>query len=52
MYSATDAASAAVDFAKGSMEDGVVNSPPSWDAARLPVCLPSPLREYGLTPTR
>jgi hypothetical protein len=52
MYSATDAASAAVDFAKDSLEDGVVNSPPSRDAARLPVCSPSPLRGYGSTPTR
>jgi hypothetical protein len=45
MYSASDAASAAVDFAKGSVEDGVVNSPPSRDVARLPVCLSSPLRD-------
>jgi hypothetical protein len=52
MYSATDAASAAVDFAKGSLEDGVVNSPPSRDAARLPMCSPSPLRGYGSTPTQ
>jgi hypothetical protein len=46
MYSETDATSAAVDFAKGSLEDGVVNSPPSWNAARLPVCSPSPLRDF------
>jgi hypothetical protein len=52
MYSAIDAASAAVDFAKGNVEDGVVNSPPSRDAARLPVCLPSPLWGYGSTLTR
>jgi hypothetical protein len=52
MYSETDAASAAVDFAKGTVEDGVVNSPPSWDASRLPVYSPSPLRGYGSTPTR
>jgi hypothetical protein len=52
MYSATDAASVAVDFAKGNVEDGVVNSPPSRDAARLPMCSPSPLRGYGSTPTR
>jgi hypothetical protein len=52
MYSATDAASAAVDFAKGSLEDGIVNSPPSRDAARLHVCSPSPLLGYGSTPTR
>jgi hypothetical protein len=52
MYSATDAASVAVDFAKGNMEDGIVNNPPIWDAARLPVCSPSPLRGYGSTPTQ
>jgi hypothetical protein len=52
MYSAIDAASAAVDFAKGNVEDGVVNSPPSRDAARLPVCSPSPFQGYGSTPTR
>jgi hypothetical protein len=52
MYSAIDVASAAVDFAKGNVEDGVVNSPPSRDAARLPMCSPSPLRGYGSTPTQ
>jgi hypothetical protein len=52
MYSAIDAASAAVDFTKGSVEDGVMNSPPSRDATRLPMCSPSPLRGYGSTPTR
>jgi hypothetical protein len=52
MYSATDTTSAAIDFAKGNVEDGVVNSPPSRDAARLPVCSPSPLQGYGLIPTR
>jgi hypothetical protein len=43
MYSATDAASATVDFIKGNVEDGVVNNPPSRGAGRLPVCSPSPL---------
>ena len=52
MYSAIDAASAAIDFAKGNVEDGVVNSPPSWDATRLPVCLPLPMQGYGSTSTR
>jgi hypothetical protein len=52
MYLATNDASAAVDFAKDNVEDGVVNSPPSRDAARLPVCLPSSLQGYGSTPTR
>ena len=45
MYSAIDVALVAVDFAKGNVEDGVVNNPPSRDAARLLVCLPSPLQD-------
>jgi hypothetical protein len=52
MYSAINVALAAIDFAKGNVEDGIVNNPPSRDAARLPVCSPSPLRGYGSTPTR
>jgi hypothetical protein len=44
MYSATDVASAAIDFAKVNVEDGVIDSPPSHGASRLPVYLPSPLR--------
>jgi hypothetical protein len=44
MYSATDAASSIVDFAKGNVEDDVVNSPSSRGAGRSPVCSPSPLR--------
>jgi hypothetical protein len=41
MYSATEAASAIVDFAKGNVEDGVVNNPPNRGAGRSPVCSPS-----------
>jgi hypothetical protein len=52
MYSATNAASAVIDFAKGNVEDGMVNIPPSRDATRFLVCSPSPLRGYGSTPTR
>jgi hypothetical protein len=51
MYSATNAASAIVDFAKGNVEDGVVNSPPSRGASRSPVCSPSPLRGCDWIPT-
>jgi hypothetical protein len=50
MYSATDAASATIDFAKGNVEDGVVNSPPSRGAGRSPICSPSPLRGCDWTP--
>ena len=28
LFSATDAASAAIDFSKGNVEDGVIDSPP------------------------
>jgi hypothetical protein len=52
MYSATDVAFATVDFAKGNVEDGVINSPPSRGAGRLPVCSPSPLRGCDWTPTK
>ena len=51
IYSATDAASAIVDFAKGNTEDGVVNSPPSRGASRSPVCSLSPLQGCDWTPT-
>ena len=51
MYLATNAALTVVDFAKGSVEDGVVNSLPSWDVVRLLVCSPSTLYRYGSTPT-
>ena len=43
MYSATDAASADLDFSKGNVEDGVVDSPPSCSAGRTPIYLPFPL---------
>ena len=50
MYSTIDAMSAVVDFAKGNVEDGVMNSPPSHGVGRLPVCSPSPLWRYGWIP--
>jgi hypothetical protein len=43
MYSATDVASATVDFVKDNVEDGVVDSLPSSGAGRTPIYLPSPL---------
>jgi hypothetical protein len=52
MYSATDAASVALDFSKGNVEDGVVDSPPSRSVGRMPVCSPSPLRDCRWTPIR
>jgi hypothetical protein len=51
MYSATNAASTTVDFAKDNVEDGVVNNPPSRGAGRSPVCSPSPLRGCDWAPT-
>jgi hypothetical protein len=50
MYSATDAASAVVDFAKGNVEDKVVDSPPSCSASETPSYLPFPLWECQSTP--
>jgi hypothetical protein len=52
MYSATDAASAALDFSKGNVEDGVVDSPPSRSVDRTPICSQSPLRDCRSTPIR
>jgi hypothetical protein len=44
LRSATDAASAAIDYSKGNVEDGVVDSPPSRIRGRTPICSPSPLK--------
>ena len=43
LFSATDAASAATDFSRKSMDDGVVDSPPSRGAWRPPVLSALPL---------
>jgi hypothetical protein len=51
MYSAIDAASTIIDFAKGNVKDSVVNSAPSRGAGRLPVCSPSPLQGCDWTLT-
>ena len=44
MFSATDAASAAIDFSKKDVNHGVVDSPPSRGPWRLPVLSASPLQ--------
>ena len=44
MFFATDAASAAIDFSKSNVDDGVVDSPPSRGLRRSPIVSPSPLR--------
>ena len=44
MFSATDAASAAIDFSKTDVNDGVVDSPPSRGPWRSPVLSASPLQ--------
>ena len=41
---ATDAASAAIDYSKGNIEDGVIDSPPSRGPMKTPICSPSPLK--------
>ena len=43
LFSATDVALAAIDFSRKSMDDGVVDSPPSRGAWRSPVLSASPL---------
>ena len=43
MFSATDVASAAIDFSKTDVNDGVVDSPPSRGPWRSPVLSASPL---------
>ena len=44
MFSATDAALAAIDFSKSNVDDGVIDSPPSRGQRRSPIVSPSPLR--------
>jgi hypothetical protein len=44
LQSAADAASAAIDYSKGDVEDGVVDSPPSRGPGITPICSPSPLK--------
>ena len=52
LCSATDAASAAIDFLKGNVEEGVVDSPPSHGVPRTPICSPFPLKRIASTPSR
>lgn len=52
MFSAADAASAAIDFCRDGVDDGVVDSPPSRGPGRTPACSPSPLRHVTSTPLR
>ena len=44
LFSTTDAASAAIDFSKSNVDDGVVDSPPSRGLRRSPIVSPSPVR--------
>jgi hypothetical protein len=50
MYSATDAASAAIAYTKGNVEDGVVDNLPIRTAGKNPIYSPSPLWGYQSTP--
>ena len=45
MFSATDAASAAIDFSKSNVDDGVVDSPPSRGLRKSPIVSPSLFQE-------
>ena len=44
LFFACDATSAAIDFSKGNIDDGVVDSPPYQGPCRLPMVSPSPLQ--------
>ena len=44
MFSTTDATSAAIDFSKSNVDDGVVDSPLSRGLRRSPIVSPSPLQ--------
>ena len=44
LFSATNAASAAIDFSKSNVDDGVVDSSPSRGLRRSPIVSPSPLQ--------
>ena len=48
---ATDAASEVIDFSKGNVKEGVVDSPPSRGALRSPIYLPSPLKRFPSIPS-
>jgi hypothetical protein len=52
MYSATNVASAVVDFVKGNVDDGVIDSPPSRSIGRIPIYLPCPLQGCRSIPIR
>ena len=44
LFSATNAASAAIDYSKSNVDDGVVDSPPNRGLKRSPIVSPSPLQ--------
>jgi hypothetical protein len=50
MYSATNVASATLDFSKGNVEDGVVDSPPSRSVGRMRQRSCSPMHHNVRTP--
>ena len=52
LCSATDAASAVIDFSKGNVEEGIVDSLPSRGALRTPIRSPSPLKRFPSIPSR
>ena len=44
LCSAADVVSAAIDYLKGNIEDGVIDSPPSRGPVKTPICSLSPLK--------
>ena len=49
LCSVGDAASTTIDYSKGNIEDGVVDSPPSRGPVKTPICSPSPLKRASLS---
>ena len=50
MFSATDAASTAINFSKSNVDDGVVDSPPNRGLRRSSIVSPSPLQGFLCRP--
>ena len=48
LRSAADVVSAAIDYSKENIEDGVVNSSPSGGPQRTPICSSSALKQASL----
>jgi len=48
LHSTIDTTLATINFSKGNVEEGVVDSSLSWEPVRTPICLPSFFKAEGL----